>query len=101
MADAEDLAVQLEEQVITTQEQQQKQGGSKGKGKGKGKSAAGGGGAGAGGDSANGDKKREKQISMALSRLLRHQALNAGIKLDKEGYAPLEKVVSLSHFSLL
>lgn len=37
---------------------------------------------------------REKQISRALSRLLRHQALNAGIVLDKEGYAPLEKVVS-------
>lgn len=38
--------------------------------------------------------KREKDLSRALSRLLRHQALNAGIPLDKEGYAPLEKVVS-------
>ncbi|PSR94253.1 KptA family-domain-containing protein [Coniella lustricola] len=37
--------------------------------------------------------KREKDISRALSRLLRHQALNAGIKLDKEGYAPLDKVL--------
>lgn len=44
--------------------------------------------------SANGGKNREKQISKALSRLLRHQALNAGIVLNKEGYAPLEKVVS-------
>lgn len=42
----------------------------------------------------DGGKQREKQISMALSRLLRHQALNAGIKLDKEGYAPLDRVVS-------
>jgi 2'-phosphotransferase len=48
----------------------------------------------AGGKPGGGGKQREKQISMALSRLLRHQALNAGIKLDKEGYAPLDRVVS-------
>lgn len=48
------------------------------------------------GSAADGGKNRESQISRALSRLLRHQALNAGIVLDKEGYAPLEKVVS--HF---
>lgn len=47
-----------------------------------------------GGKPGDGGKQREKQISMALSRLLRHQALNAGIKLDKEGYAPLDRVVS-------
>ncbi|KAI3400927.1 hypothetical protein diail_1134 [Diaporthe ilicicola] len=46
-----------------------------------------------GGKPADGGKQREKQISMALSRLLRHQALNAGIKLDKEGYAPLDRVL--------
>lgn len=62
--------------------------------------AAGGGGSKSGGRKAgggkpgDGGKQREKQISMALSRLLRHQALNAGIKLDKEGYAPLDRVVS-------
>lgn len=53
-----------------------------------------GGGSGGKGKPGDGDKQREKQISMALSRLLRHQALNAGIKLDKEGYAPLDRVVS-------
>lgn len=51
---------------------------------------------GGGGDS----KQRESQVSRALSRLLRHQALNAGIVLDKEGYAPLDKVVSILFFSL-
>lgn len=38
---------------------------------------------------------RDVQVSRALSRLLRHQAENAGIKLDGEGFAPLDKVVSV------
>ena len=38
---------------------------------------------------------REVQVSKALSRLLRHQAANAGIKLDEAGFAELDKVVSL------
>ncbi|PHH61816.1 hypothetical protein CDD81_7919 [Ophiocordyceps australis] len=37
---------------------------------------------------------REVQTSKALSKLLRHQAENAGIQLDAEGYAPLDKVLS-------
>ncbi|KAK4179800.1 putative tRNA 2'-phosphotransferase 1 [Triangularia setosa] len=37
---------------------------------------------------------RAVDLSRALSRLLRHQASNAGIDLDKEGYAPLDKVLS-------
>lgn len=37
---------------------------------------------------------REVQVSKALSKLLRHQADNVGIKLDGEGFAPLDKVVS-------
>ncbi|KAK9436170.1 RNA 2'-phosphotransferase [Metarhizium brunneum] len=37
---------------------------------------------------------REVQLSKALSRLLRHQAENAGIKLDEEGFAPLDRVLS-------
>jgi uncharacterized membrane protein YgcG len=37
--------------------------------------------------------RREVDLSKALSRLLRHQAGNAGIELDREGYAPLDKVV--------
>ena len=36
---------------------------------------------------------REVQVSKALSKLLRHQAANAGIQLDDEGYAPLDAVV--------
>ncbi|EFY98705.1 RNA 2'-phosphotransferase domain protein [Metarhizium robertsii] len=35
---------------------------------------------------------REVQLSKALSRLLRHQAENAGIKLDEEGFAPLDRL---------
>lgn len=66
------------------------QGGKGGKKGGKDRGPHGGGGGGGGGQAA----RREKDISRALSRLLRHQALNAGIKLDSEGYAPLDKVVS-------
>ena len=51
-----------------------------------------GGGRGGGGGGAQG---RDVQVSRALSRLLRHQAANAGIKLDGEGFAPLDQVVSL------
>uniref|UniRef100_A0A8H7NAG2 2'-phosphotransferase n=1 Tax=Bionectria ochroleuca TaxID=29856 RepID=A0A8H7NAG2_BIOOC len=41
-----------------------------------------------------GGMSREVQISKALSRLLRHQAENAGITLDGEGYAPLDRVLA-------
>jgi RNA:NAD 2'-phosphotransferase (TPT1/KptA family) len=37
---------------------------------------------------------REVDVSKALSKLLRHAAEEQGIKLDDEGYAPLEQVVS-------
>ncbi|GAP88498.2 putative tRNA 2 -phosphotransferase 1 [Rosellinia necatrix] len=47
----------------------------------------GGGGGGAGGSN------RQVQISKALSTLLRHQAQNAGIQLDAEGFAPLDRVM--------
>lgn len=86
---ADDLAARFEEQASVQQQQQQSLLPPKAK---KNKSAGGGGGgAGAG---AGGAQKREKDISRALSRLLRHQATNAGIQLDREGYAPLDKVVS-------
>lgn len=62
-----------------------------GKGKGGGRGGRGGGGGGGGGS-----QGREVQVSRALSRLLRHQAQNAGIQLDGEGYAPLHKVVSFT-----
>ncbi|KAF4454592.1 hypothetical protein F53441_2935 [Fusarium austroafricanum] len=41
-----------------------------------------------------GGQGREVQVSKALSKLLRHQAANAGIQLDDEGYAPLEAVLA-------
>ncbi|KAL2156059.1 hypothetical protein VTH82DRAFT_804 [Thermothelomyces myriococcoides] len=49
-----------------------------------------GGGRGGGG---GGRGKREVDLSKALSRLLRHQATSAGIELDREGYARLDKVL--------
>ena len=54
-----------------------------------GRGRGGGGGAGAGAQS------REVLVSKALSRLLRHKAEGAGIKLDDEGFAPLDRVVSV------
>lgn len=62
------------------------QGGGRGRGKG-GRGGRGGGG-GKGPD-------REVAVSKALSKLLRHAADDAGIKLDAEGYARLDEVVSL------
>lgn len=37
---------------------------------------------------------REVAVSKALSKLLRHAAGDAGVKLDAEGFASLEQVVS-------
>lgn len=39
---------------------------------------------------------RDVQISKALSKLLRHDAEKYKLKLDAEGYAPLDKVVSIN-----
>lgn len=88
--DADELAAQFEDKA-SVRAAAGKTGGGR-------KAGGGGGGKGKPGD---GGKQREKQISMALSRLLRHQALNAGIKLDKEGYAPLDRVVSVTFFLLV
>ncbi|KAI1646156.1 KptA family-domain-containing protein [Daldinia loculata] len=60
------------------------------RGKGRGGRDRRGGGGGRGGGKG---QDREMLISKALSSLLRHQAENAGIKLDGEGYAPLDKVI--------
>lgn len=96
MADtADELAARFEEQASMQQQQQQQQkqpSAPKGNNK-KNKSSGGGGGSGAADP-----QKKQKDISRALSRLLRHQATNAGIQLDREGYAPLDKVVSLLFF---
>lgn len=73
----EDALLDLEDKV---QDKHSKPRGDKGRGRG-----SGGGGGGQG---------REVQVSKALSRLLRHQAANAGIQLDDEGFARLDAVVS-------
>ncbi len=76
---ADEIAERFEQQTSL-----QGRGGSKGRGGGRR------GGGGGGGKSGRG---RDSELSHALSRLLRHQAENAGIKLDNEGYAPLDRVV--------
>jgi hypothetical protein len=58
-----------------------------------GKKQRGGGGGGRGGR--GGGQSREVLVSKALSRLLRHQAENAGVQLDAEGFAALDEVVSV------
>ncbi|KAK3333420.1 KptA family-domain-containing protein, partial [Cercophora scortea] len=58
-------------------------------GRARGGKARGGGSARGGG----GTKGRDVDLSRALSKLLRHQAASAGIKLDSEGYAPLDQVL--------
>ncbi|KXX76462.1 tRNA 2'-phosphotransferase 1 [Madurella mycetomatis] len=40
-----------------------------------------------------GRSRRDVDLSKALSKLLRHQAGNAGIELDREGFAPLDRVL--------
>ncbi|RFU79942.1 trna 2`-phosphotransferase [Trichoderma arundinaceum] len=52
------------------------------------------GGRGGGGSGGGGSQLREVQVSKALSKLLRHQAGNAGIKLDEEGFAALDEVLN-------
>ncbi|CAK7229245.1 tRNA 2'-phosphotransferase [Sporothrix bragantina] len=61
-------------------------GGGKSRGGGRRGGRRGGGGSGGGGN-------RTVDVSRALSKLLRHQAANAGIPLDPEGYAPLDRVL--------
>lgn len=51
------------------------------------------------GKAEGGGMNREVAISKALSKLLRHAAEDVGLKLDTEGYAHLDEVVS--HFILL
>lgn len=63
-------------------------GGGRGRGKGKGAVRGGGG----------GGQNREVLISKALSKLLRHAAVDEGLKLDDEGFVGLDLVVSLRDF---
>jgi RNA 2'-phosphotransferase, Tpt1 / KptA family len=48
------------------------------------------------GGSGRGEMNREVAISKALSKLLRHAAVDVGLKLDAEGYARVDQVVSIS-----
>jgi hypothetical protein len=47
------------------------------------------------GGSGGGEMNRELAISKALSKLLRHAAVDAGLKLDPEGFARVDQVVSI------
>ncbi|KAI0200426.1 hypothetical protein F4808DRAFT_159624 [Astrocystis sublimbata] len=82
MADFEAAADRIEDQIL---------GG--GAGRGGRNRRGGGGGRRGGGGGGGGASNRQVQISKALSTLLRHQAQNAGIKLDAEGFAPLDRVM--------
>lgn len=62
-----------------------------GRGGGRNRGRRGGGARGGGG---GGGQDRDVLISKALSTLLRHQAVNAGVELDAEGFARLDHVVS-------
>lgn len=53
-----------------------------------------------GGGGSRREMNREVTISKALSRLLRHAAPEAGLKLDAEGFASVEQVVSSTLFLL-
>ena len=66
------------------------EGGGRGRGKGRRGGKAGGGG--------GNPQNKEVQISKALSKLLRHAASDAGVKLDSEGYGRLDQVVSRYSF---
>ncbi|GJC86532.1 tRNA 2'-phosphotransferase 1 [Colletotrichum liriopes] len=75
------MADQYEEAAAAVEDKTQRRGGRRG-----GRGGRGGGG--------GGGQPREVLVSKALSRLLRHQAENAGVKLDEGGYAPLDKVLA-------
>ena len=60
-----------------------------------GRSKTGRGGKGGGpGGSGGGEMNREVAISKALSKLLRHAAVDVGLRLDPEGFARVDQVVS-------
>lgn len=75
---------------IDLEEKFQGRGNQGGGGRGRGKGGRGGKAGGGGGKPQN----QDVLISKALSKLLRHAAGDAGVKLDSEGYARLDEVVS-------
>lgn len=63
------------------------------------KSGGGGGRSRGGKGRGGGGQSRDVQVSKALSKLLRHDAVKLGLELDDEGFAGVEEVVSLRfHF---
>lgn len=78
MAESEASHLEMEDKAV--------QGRQGGRGGGRGGGRRGGGGR---------PQDRNVQVSKALSKLLRHQADNAGVKLDEGGWAELDKVVRL------
>ncbi|KAK4043193.1 KptA family-domain-containing protein [Parachaetomium inaequale] len=82
------LADRLEDMTVAASSRHSGGGGRRGGGKGGGK---GGGGGRSGGEGGRG--RREVDLSRALSRLLRHQAGSAGVEIDREGFAGLERVL--------
>jgi hypothetical protein len=83
----EDFIDRAEE--LDTQERSGRRG-NRGGGRGKGRDGKSGRGSG------GGSMDREVAVSKALSKLLRHAAEEVGLKLDAEGYARLDDVVSTS-----
>jgi 2'-phosphotransferase len=67
-----------------------------GKFKPKGQSSHGGRSGGGSGGGGGKEMNREVAVSKALSKLLRHAAVDAGLALDGEGFARLDQVVSLN-----
>ncbi|CAG8959148.1 hypothetical protein HYFRA_00013011 [Hymenoscyphus fraxineus] len=58
-------------------------------------------GRGRGGRGGGGRMNREMEVSKALSKLLRHHAEEAGVKLDNEGFARLDQVLTWSRLKSL
>lgn len=78
---------------ISENQTSERRGGDRGGGRGRGRGGRGGGG--------GGGLSREVQISKGLSKLLRHAAGDAGLKLDAEGFARVDRVVNITLFYVL
>jgi 2'-phosphotransferase len=93
-------ASRIDEDVIDMAEQLDltDRGGRRGARGGRPKARGGGGGGSRGhkaGGNGGGEMNREIAISKALSKLLRHAAVDAGLRLDQEGFARVDQVVSI------
>lgn len=82
-------SIAMSEECDTTIRGGGRRGESSTRGRGRGRGGRGGGGGGG-----KGEMNREVAVSKALSKLLRHAADDAGLKLDGEGFARVDQVVS-------